>query len=67
MLFRSPAGRAAAAQGLAGAFNQLIAATVAILATWGYGQFSARTIFIAAGVGILMIGLLARTLARKLS
>ena len=67
MLFRSPAGRAAAAQGLAGAFNQLIAATVAILATWGYGQFSAHTIFIAAGVGILMIGLLARTLARKLS
>ena len=63
----APAGRAAAAQGLAGAFNQLIAATVAILATWGYGQFSARTIFIAAGVGILMIGLLARTLARKLS
>jgi hypothetical protein len=37
-----------------------------MLATWGYGHFSARTIFGAAGLGLLMIGLFARFLARKL-
>jgi MFS family permease len=62
----APPGRASAAQGLAGACNQLIAAAVAMLATWGYGHFSARTIFGAAGLGLLMIGLFARFLARKL-
>jgi len=62
----APAGRASAAQGLAGACNQLIAAAVAMLATWGYGHFSARTIFGAAGLGLLIIGLFARFLARKL-
>jgi hypothetical protein len=34
--------------------------------TWGYGHFSARTIFGAAGLGLLIIGLFARFLARKL-
>lgn len=63
----APPGRAAAAQGLAGAFNQLIAAAVAILATWGYGHLSARTIFALAGLGLLVIGLVARFLARKIS
>jgi MFS family permease len=62
----APPGRASAAQGLAGACNQLIAAAVAMLATWGYGHFSARVIFGAAGLGLLIIGSIARFLARKL-
>ena len=62
----APPGRASAAQGLAGACNQLIAAAVALMATWGYGQFSARAIFATAGLGLLAIGLLTRWLARKL-
>ena len=62
----APPGRASAAQGLAGACNQLIAASVAMLATWGYGHLSARTIFGVAGLGLLLIGMTARYLARKL-
>lgn len=62
----APPGRASAAQGLASACNQLIAAVVALLATWGYGHFSARAIFGAAGLGLLTIGLFARRLARTL-
>ena len=62
----APAGRASAAQGLAGACNELIGAVVAMLATWGYGHYSARTIFAVAGLAIMLIGMTARVLARKL-
>jgi len=62
----APPGRASAAQGLAGACNQLLAAVVAMLATWGYGHFAASTIFATAGAALLAIGLLARFLARSL-
>jgi MFS family permease len=62
----APEGRASAAQGLAGACNQLLAAVVAILATWGYGQVSAPTLFTIAGACVLLMGSVAQVLARKL-
>ncbi len=62
----APEGRASAAQGLAGACNQLLAAVVAILATWGYGHVSAPTLFTIAGACVLLMGLVAQVLARKL-
>lgn len=62
----APEGRASAAQGLAGACNQLLAAVVAILATWGYGHVSPPTLFTIAGVCVLIVGLIAQVLARKL-
>jgi len=62
----APPGRAGAAQGLAGACNQLVAAVVAMLATWGYGHLSAPTLFAIAGVSVLMLGTVARVLARDL-
>ena len=62
----APEGRASAAQGLAGACNQLLAAFVAILATWGYGQVSPQTLFTIAGVCVLLMGSVAQLLARKL-
>lgn len=62
----APIGRAGAAQGLAGACNQLVAATVALLATWGYGHLSAPTLFTIAGSSVLALGTLARVLARDL-
>jgi sugar phosphate permease len=62
----APVGRASAAQGLVGACNQLVAAVVAIVATWGYGITSPGTLFTVAGVLLLSIGLGARWLARPL-
>lgn len=62
----APVGRAGAAQGLAGACNQLIAATVAMLATWGYGYLSAPALFTIAGASVLLLGIVARLLARGL-
>jgi len=62
----APPGRAGAAQGLAGACNQLVAAVVAMLATWGYGHLSAPALFTIAGVSVLMLGTVARVLARDL-
>lgn len=62
----APPGHASAAQGVAGACNQLVAATVAIIATWGYGQVSAPTLFTIAGVCVLVLGTVARILARPL-
>lgn len=62
----APAGHASAAQGVAGACNQLVAATVAIIATWGYGQVSAPTLFTIAGICVLLLGTVARILARPL-
>jgi len=58
----APPGRAAAAQGLAGACNQLVAAVVALLATWGYGHTSPRVLFAVAGVAVLVVGTSARLL-----
>lgn len=63
----APAGRAGAAQGLAGASNQLVAATIAMIATWGYGQVSAPVLFCLAGTSVLLLGTLARVLARGLA
>lgn len=62
----APPGRASAAQGVAGACNQLVAALVAIAATWGYGQVSAPVLFTIAGVCVLGLGATARVLARPL-
>ncbi len=62
----APVGRAGAAQGLAGACNQLVAAIVAMLATWGYGHLSAPVLFSLAGGSVLLLGTLARLLARDL-
>ncbi len=62
----APEGRASAAQGLAGACNQLLAAVVAILATWGYGHVSPRSLFTIAGLCVLVMGSVAQLLARKL-
>jgi MFS family permease len=62
----APPGHASAAQGLAGACNQLVAAFVAIIATWGYGQVSAPTLFTIAGGCVLALGTTARILARPL-
>jgi MFS family permease len=63
----APEGRASAAQGLAGACNQLVAATVAILATWGYGHISPMLLFSLAGLSVLVLGSVARLLARNMS
>lgn len=63
----APIGRAGAAQGLAGACNQLVAATVAMLSTWGYGHLSAPMLFALAGGSVLIIGTIARLLARDLT
>ncbi|MTA70149.1 MAG: MFS transporter, partial [Actinobacteria bacterium] len=63
----APEGRASAAQGLAGACNQLVAAAVAILATWGYGHISPRLLFSLAGLSVLVLGSVARLLARNMS
>lgn len=62
----APVGRQGAAQGLAGACNQLMAAIVAMLATWGYGLMSAPALFSIAGVSVLVLGCVARILARDL-
>ena len=62
----APEGRASAAQGLAGAFNQLVAALVAMAATWGYGHFAPSTIFATAGAALVALGVVARVLARPL-
>jgi MFS family permease len=62
----APVGRAGAAQGLAGACNQLVAAAVAMLATWGYGHLSAPVLFALAGGSVLLLGSIARVLARDL-
>jgi MFS family permease len=62
----APAGRSGAAQGLAGACNQLVAAVVAMLATWGYGHVSAPVLFTIAGGSVLLLGITARLLARDL-
>lgn len=62
----APPGRASAAQGVAGACNQLVAALVAIAATWGYGQVSAPVLFTIAGACVLALGTSARVLARPL-
>ena len=62
----APEGGASAAQGLAGACHQLLAAVVAILATWGYGHVSPPTLFTIAGICVLIVGLIAQLLARKL-
>lgn len=62
----APPGHASAAQGVAGACNQLVAAIVAILATWGYGHVSAPTLFTIAGICVLALGTTARLLARPL-
>lgn len=62
----APVGRASAAQGLAGACNQLVAAVVALVATWGYGQTSPRVLFTTAGVLLLVLGVTARALGAKL-
>jgi MFS family permease len=62
----APIGRAGAAQGLAGACNHLVAATVAVLATWGYGHLTARQLFAIAGASVLALGCVARILARGL-
>lgn len=62
----APPGRAGAAQGLAGACNQLVAAVVAMLATWGYGYLSAPELFTIAGISVLIMGTVARVLARDL-
>lgn len=62
----APPGRASAAQGVAGACNQLVAALVAIAATWGYGQVSAPVLFTIAGACVLALGTTARLLARPL-
>jgi len=63
----APEGRASAAQGLAGACNQLVAAAVAILATWGYGHISPMLLFSLAGLSVLVLGSVARFLARNMS
>ncbi len=63
----APEGRASAAQGLAGACNQLVAATVAILATWGYGHISPQLLFSLAGLSVLVLGSVARFLAHNMS
>ena len=60
----APLGRAGAAQGLAGACNQLVAAVVALLSTWGYGHLSAPMLFSLAGASVLLLGITARILAR---
>ncbi|MGA0879425.1 MAG: MFS transporter [Ilumatobacteraceae bacterium] len=62
----APTGHASAAQGVAGACNQLVAACVAIIATWGYGQVSAPVLFSIAGACVLVLGTTARLLARPL-
>ncbi|MFM8858431.1 MAG: MFS transporter [Actinomycetota bacterium] len=62
----APPGRAGAAQGLAGACTQLVAAVVAMLATWGNGYLSAPELFTIAGISVLIMGTVARVLARDL-
>ena len=61
----APPGRASAAQGLAGACNQLVAATVALVATWGYGQTTPKVLFTIAGSLLLAIGITARLIHRN--
>lgn len=63
----APLGRAGAAQGLAGACNQLVAAVVALLATWGYGHLSAPMLFSLAGASVLILGIAARFLAQGMN
>jgi hypothetical protein len=40
----------------------LVAAVVALLATWGYGLVSPNVLFAIAGVAVLMVGTTARLL-----
>lgn len=55
----APVGRAAAAQGLAGASDMAVAAGVSFLSAWGYGHFGPKWMFGATGLGVLALAGLA--------
>jgi MFS family permease len=59
----APAGRAAAAQGLSGASNLVGASLMAFLSPWVYGEFGSGTAFISVAVVMILISLLARSMA----
>jgi DHA1 family multidrug resistance protein-like MFS transporter len=59
----APPGRAAAAQGLSGASNLVGASLMAFISPWIYGEFGSEAAFISVAVVMLLISLLARSMA----
>jgi nitrate/nitrite transporter NarK len=59
----APPGRAAAAQGLSGASNLVGASLMAFISPWVYGEFGSEAAFISVAVVMLLVSLLARSMA----
>ena len=59
----APPGRAAAAQGLSGASNLVGASLMAFASPWVYGEFGSEAAFISVAVVMILVSLLARTMA----
>ena len=59
----APPGRAAAAQGLSGASNLVGASLMAFASPWVYGQFGSEAAFISVAVVMILVSLVARTMA----
>jgi MFS family permease len=61
----APPGRAAAAQGLAGAINVAVATVVALVASAAYGALGPEWVFFGAGAGVALVGARAWRLNRR--